>query len=192
MASCVEHGEWPLKYLACPKCFQDGDPSRPIKRGDQEKLLELASRFAPGCIRPRDTLQMEPFTHAELSAIHDALLVAAAPASARSETLHWIPVGERLPEVPLGDEERFWVCAHRKHNGKRYVYPLWWVNKPSIDPRTNEAADWALDSEFDGALDAIGWHEIGPSESFDEFYKGADDANEIIAWMPMQKPEPMK
>lgn len=48
-------------------------------------LRELASRFAPGCIRPGDMLQMEPFTQAELSAIHDALLIAAAPPVVVSE-----------------------------------------------------------------------------------------------------------
>ena len=50
-------------------------------------LRELASRFAPGCIRPGDMLQMEPFTQAELSAIHDALLIAAAPSVVISESV---------------------------------------------------------------------------------------------------------
>jgi len=30
MASCTKHGEWPLRFFACPKCFKDGDVSQPI------------------------------------------------------------------------------------------------------------------------------------------------------------------
>lgn len=34
MASCTEHGEWPQQFLACNKCFENGDPSRLIPRRD--------------------------------------------------------------------------------------------------------------------------------------------------------------
>ena len=30
MASCVVHGEWEAKFLACPKCFKDGDVRAPL------------------------------------------------------------------------------------------------------------------------------------------------------------------
>lgn len=44
----------------------------------RELQRELISRFAPGAIRPQDTLQMEPFTHAELSAVYEALRFASS------------------------------------------------------------------------------------------------------------------
>lgn len=44
----------------------------------RELQRELISRFAPGCIRPQDTLQMEPFTHAELTAVYEALRFASS------------------------------------------------------------------------------------------------------------------
>lgn len=40
MASCTEHGEWERKYFACPKCFKDGDVSKPINRSRDDKSHE--------------------------------------------------------------------------------------------------------------------------------------------------------
>lgn len=104
----------------------------------------------------------------------------------------WVQTSERVPEVKLGDEEQFWVCAQRKHNGKRYVFPLYYVNKPAKDAQ-GEPTEWAVESSYgDDDCDAVGWFHIGPSEAYDEFYQSADDDKEVIAWTPMVKPEAPK
>lgn len=111
-------------------------------------------------------------------------LYRAAPAS---PGMQWVSVTERSPFVPLGKEKQFWVCAERQ-NGKRYVYTLWFVNKPVVD--VNDPPDWAVNNEDYDAIDCVGWHEVGANSSFDEFYLPAQQEHEIIAWMPMVKPNP--
>jgi hypothetical protein len=47
MAHCLKHGDWPLRYFACPKCFEDGDVSRPIRRtltADEIRRLRVILR----------------------------------------------------------------------------------------------------------------------------------------------------
>lgn len=51
MATCTEHGEWPKKFLACPKCFKDGDPSRPASRNSASDLKALSAIATAGPIR---------------------------------------------------------------------------------------------------------------------------------------------
>lgn len=39
MASCTEHGEWEPRFFACPKCFKDGDVSKPIWNAGELEYL---------------------------------------------------------------------------------------------------------------------------------------------------------
>lgn len=98
----------------------------------------------------------------------------------------WVPISERLPQLPEGGFEDFWVCAVRPHG--TFVYALTWMNCP-FDKKSGENKGIGCIENGDGDdQDFIGWHEVGPSESYDCYYKPAED-KEIVAWMPMQKPE---
>lgn len=108
--------------------------------------------------------------------------------AALSETTRWIPVSERLPEVALGDEELLWVCALRKHNGKKYVFALHWVNRPHTEGDDSEH-DWEICNEDGDPMNCVGWHKVGCNSNYDEFFMAVEEPEEIIAWMPMTKPE---
>lgn len=98
----------------------------------------------------------------------------------------WVPISERLPQLPEGGFEDFWVCAVRPHG--TFIYALTWMNCP-FDKKSGENKGIGCIENGDGDdQDFIGWHEVGPSESYDCYYKPAED-KEIVAWMPMQKPE---
>lgn len=62
MASCTKHGEWPLRYFACPKCFEGGDVSKPIRDDKRGEALEDLDRRI-GALRlkygadPNETLE---------------------------------------------------------------------------------------------------------------------------------------
>lgn len=105
-----------------------------------------------------------------------------------SETTRWIPVSERLPEVALGDEELLWVCALRKHNGKKYVFALHWVNRPHTEGDDSEH-DWEISNEDGVPMNCVGWHKVGCNSNYDKFFMAVESPEEIIAWMPMTKPE---
>jgi hypothetical protein len=108
-------------------------------------------------------------------------LYAHPPARAQE----WIAVGERLPEVKKGRVEQLWVCAERKHNGKRYVFTHEYANLPD-----EEGADWMLDGPDGDLVPLVGWCKKGIDSAGDEFYMPDDQDGEIIAWMPMEKPAP--
>ncbi len=107
-----------------------------------------------------------------------------------SEIRHsWISVKDRLPEAPFGKEIIVWVCAERE-GGKRFVYPLWWVNRPYLEE--HQGAPWVIETEDGDPMDCVGWHEKGANYGYDEFFMPEEHPEQIIAWMPIEKPEAPK
>lgn len=96
----------------------------------------------------------------------------------------WIACGERMPEAPLGKDQMVWVCAERA-DGRRYVYPLWWVNRP-----LQEGASWEIEDENGDPMNCVGWHTLGCNSSYDEFFMPEEHPQQIVAWMPIEKPAP--
>lgn len=100
---------------------------------------------------------------------------------------HWHPVSER-PEVKLGTEQLCWVAAKRE-SGKVYVYESWWVNRP-VSEEENVEYGWEVQNEDGDALHCVGWHKMGANSSYDEFFMAEENVEQIIAWMPVEKPAP--
>jgi hypothetical protein len=119
----------------------------------------------------------------EESLLDDSYTTDDAHPPARAQ--EWIAVGERLPEVKKGRVEQFWVCAERKHNGKRYVFTHEYANLPD-----EEGADWMLNGPDGDLMPLVGWCKEGVDSAGDPFYMPDDQDGEIIAWMPMEKPAP--
>lgn len=86
MASCVEHGEWEMKFLACPKCFKDGDVRQPMSYPPDRQFVDSLA------IKPIDA-----WTGQEKMRLHN--IATRATQSARPEVLcsGWIQVSERMP-----------------------------------------------------------------------------------------------
>ena len=98
----------------------------------------------------------------------------------------WKPASER-PEVKLGTEQLCWVAAKRE-NGKVYVYESWWVNRP-VSEEENVEHGWEVQNEDGDPLHCVGWHKMGANSSYDEFFMAEENAQQIVAWMPIAKPE---
>lgn len=100
--------------------------------------------------------------------------------SAVSELTRWIPVTERLPEVPLGKEVPCWVCT------EKFVFLSWYVNRPHSEE--HDGAEWVVESDSGDPLDCVGWHKYGCNTGYDDFFMPEDDASKIIAWQPIPQP----
>jgi hypothetical protein len=107
----------------------------------------------------------------DIERLHRAL--AAAPAPVHESP--WIPVSERLPDVPEGDEQEVIVCVQRAHNGKRYVFSARYLNKFPL---------FCGDEE---PLLATGWHDVKEHADYDGWYEplSLSDGDEIVGWQPL-------
>lgn len=153
-----------------------------IEAALEAKATDSAMNGSDGELEGAERRMLKKCRKAVMTALRSAKPAAAA---------EWILCSEREPEVKLGREELFWVCAARKHNGKRYVYAQWWVNRPYDSESTgnDEPPDWVLEDEDAGPLNLVGWCDIGCNSTHDEFFVQTQNPEEIIAWMPMQKPD---
>ncbi len=94
----------------------------------------------------------------------------------------WVPVSERLPEVPEGDEQELIVCVRRSRNGESYVFSARYLNKYSLYSKGHPDAD------EDGFFEATGWHDVKEHREYDGWYSPLIDANsgdEVTHWMPL-------
>lgn len=101
--------------------------------------------------------------------------LAAAPAAPAADA--WIPVSERLPDVPDGDEREVIVCVKRAHNGQSYSFSARYLNNFPLHS----------DSEDEPAF-VTGWYDVKEHAEYDGWYSPLIDSSsgdEVTHWLPL-------
>lgn len=101
-------------------------------------------------------------------------LYAAPVVSAEQQ---WVPVSERLPEVPDGDEQEVIVCVKRAHDGKSYCFSARYLN------------NFPLHDDYDDEPKVVtGWHDVKEHADYDGWYSPLIDresGDAVTHWMPL-------
>jgi hypothetical protein len=94
----------------------------------------------------------------------------------------WVPVSERLPEVPQGDEREVIVCVRRAHNNQSYVFSARYLNEYPL------YSEFHPDADENGCFHATGWHDVKEHADHDGWYSPlieVDSGDEVTHWMPL-------
>jgi hypothetical protein len=113
-------------------------------------------------------------------------LVAAAYKKAADG---WVSVGDRLPDVPIGEEQHCFLAVRSIKLDKVYVWDVYYINKPKPDDEEDEYPEWVLYDDNGAVSHFVGWAHMTSHPDYNNYYESVDNENiEILAWQPVTYP----
>lgn len=151
----------------------------------RKNMIASSAPTATARERAEEVLRRFGSVLGEREGMIDAMLTFAA--EDRRDAERWIPVSERLPDVPRGKDMLCWVCV-KLDSGKSVVYECHYVNRPVDADAEGREHGWEVTDEDGEPLDAVGWFNIGCNVCYDDFYMADQNTDKIIAWREIVKP----
>jgi hypothetical protein len=111
-----------------------------------------------------------------------------AEVEALRKDAEWIPVSERLPEIPTNCTREFIVACKRVHNGETYVFAAEYLQDMLLQSTYPDDDD---DDEPEDGKPYTGWYQERNCESgdFDTEWQNIEaDGSVITHWMPLPQP----